>query len=135
MCSGDFVEKRMTRFFLAAITITICCTQGAFAEQQGKQQTLQQRLQGTWSRPNDDRVWVIKGKDCTEYLKKNPLTAHAKGTLGFPMGKDYADAKLNNGWTIWFFAVGKDSMVTEDFRPSGDLQGVGCLLYRQPESE
>lgn len=125
----------MARVVFAALAITVCCVHPAFAEQKDKQPSLLQRLQGTWSRPNDERVWVIKGKVCTEYLKKNPLNVHAKGTLKFARDKDYAEAILDNGWKIWFFNAGKDNVVTEDFRPTGELQGIGCLLYRQSEAE
>jgi hypothetical protein len=125
----------MTRAVFAALAITVCCVHPACAEQKDKQPTLLQRLQGTWSRPNYGQVYVIKGTDFTQYSKKSPLKVAAKGKIVFPKGKDYAELRADNGYMLWLFSAGDDKIVSEDFKPNGELAGLGTLLYRQPEVE
>ena len=120
--------------FLAAMTFLIFTAASAFGEpQKGKPQTLQERVQGAWSRPNYGQVYVIKGNDFTQYSKNRPLHVAARGKLIFLKNKDYAEVKADNGYTLWLFAAGEDKIVSEDFKPDGALSGNGTLLYRQSE--
>lgn len=99
----------------------------------GPPKTLQQKLQGTWSRPNYDVVFKIDGKQCLQVKKSQPLKLFAKGILVFPVGKDYAEVKLDNGYTLWWFSAGDDTAASDDFDPNGVLAGTGNVYYRVKE--
>jgi hypothetical protein len=95
--------------------------------------TLHQKLQGVWSRSNYDVTYKIEGKQCLQVKKNQPLKIFASGILVFPVGKDYAEVKLDNGYTLWWFSAGNDTAASDDFDPNGVLAGTGNVYYRVKE--
>lgn len=91
---------------------------------------MRQKVQGEWSRSNANSRYLIKGDRCTEFKANAPRKVHATAKIEYPPGKDYAVAKFDNEWTVWIFSAGKDVLAIEAFRPSGELGGIGHILYR-----
>lgn len=113
-------------FFGIAAALAACSPAVLSAEEQ----TLQQKLQGEWSRSNAVSRFVIKGNKCAEYKATAPLKVHTTGQLEYPPEKDHALARFTNGWTVWFFSAGRDAIAIEAFNPKGELNGIGQILYR-----
>ena len=132
VATGALTSMMNRKALVAALMFLVFAAPAVLAETtKDEPQSLQERVQGTWSRPNYGQVYVIKGTDFTQYSKNRPLHVAARGKLVFSKGKDYAEVKADNGYTLWLFAAGKDNLVSEDFKPDGTLSGNGTLLYRQ----
>ena len=91
-------------------------------------------LQGKWGRLNFGQVFEIKANRVEQREKRRPGLVVVTGKLVVPEGEDYAEVKMSNGYTIWFFPIGENNIASESFKPDGVLAGHGHLYYRIPET-
>jgi hypothetical protein len=98
-----------------------------------KEKTLQERLEGTWVRPNHRFSLVIKDNQWIHFDEKVPFKPTDSGEIQFPQGRDYAVVKTKSGFTWWLFSAGENVIATEHFEPSGALHDTsdGRVFYRK----
>jgi hypothetical protein len=96
-----------------------------------KEKTLQERMQGTWSRTNHPFSFTVKGNEWVHYDEKFPLKPTGNGTLEYPRDKDYAIVRTNTGHVWWLFSAGENVIAVETFEPNGGFSlGAGRVYYR-----
>jgi hypothetical protein len=93
-------------------------------------QTLQEKLQGKWSKTNHRFSFEIKGNKWMEFVAEKPLAASNTGMVEYPPGKDYAIVRAVTGHRLWIFSGGKDVVAVETFGPDGKLWEDGRIFYR-----
>jgi len=118
---------RTSQLMLGLILAIVACIASA------NEPTLKEKIQGTWSRPNGQARFIIKGDTYTEFRSNAPFNVHTTGRLSYPQGKDYAVATLANKWTVWIFSAGKSAIAIEVWNPDGELGGKGEIYYKDPE--
>ena len=94
-----------------------------------KDKSLEEKLQGSWSRTDHWVSFVIKGNRVDQFAERKPLEPRASGRLNFKADRDYAICNLGN-WQVWIWSAGKNVIAMETFTPSGEVQGEGRIFYR-----
>ncbi|MGB8852695.1 MAG: hypothetical protein WCC69_03920 [Pirellulales bacterium] len=92
---------------------------------------LKDRLQGEWAKANHPHFFKIQGQTLLEFSENAPLKTNATGKIDFSQGKEYAVAKLDNGFSLWLFSAGEHVMAMEIFDPQGKLIDNGLVLYKR----
>ena len=123
------------KFLITAVLVLSCslCMAEDFPED--PEQSLKEKLQGLWTRPNyNDRV-VIKGNTISLSSRQKPLKPYRTGILQFDEQKGVAVARCNQGYTMWMWYCGESPLEEKTacfnfFRADGRLEGTGTVVYQ-----
>jgi hypothetical protein len=118
----------------------------AIGADKDKEKTLQQRLEGTWVRPNDPLSFKVDDKAVmTEMHQDKPFAPFNSGAIEYKKGQHKAIVRLKSGHTLWLFSAGPDVVAVAVLRPmehswtmAGSTTGRGLIRHsgyrRQPTS-